>query len=96
MTRVGYSLYLRQGARNYEDSDESDRSQQSEDSQNSQETNSSQERRALINLRSRILDEVEQRQEAQLNALSTKGTEIQKMWPAWKPRTFSFLFTEKS
>ena len=42
MTRVGYNLYLRQGARNYEDSDESDRSQQSEDSQNSQETNSSQ------------------------------------------------------
>ena len=74
MTRVGYDLFLRQGARNYEDSEESDRSQQSEDSQNSQETNSCQERRALINLWSRILDEAEQRQEAQLNALSTKGT----------------------
>ena len=39
MTSADYNLYLQQGARNYEDSEESDLSQQSEDSQNSQETN---------------------------------------------------------
>lgn len=47
--------------------EESDLSQQSEDSQNSQETNSSQKETALLNPWSRILNETEQRHEAQLN-----------------------------
>ena len=58
-----------QSAGNHEDSEESNVSQQSEDSQNSQETNSSQEETTLLNPWSRILDETEQRHEAQLNAL---------------------------
>ena len=68
MTSAGYNLYLQQGTGNYEDSEESDLSHQSGDSQNSQETNSSQEKGALLNPWSRILDETEQCHEAHLNA----------------------------
>ena len=43
--------------------------------QNSQETNSSQEETALLNPQSRILDETDQRHEAQLNALINENVE---------------------
>ena len=43
--------------------------------QNSQETNSSQEETALLNPWSRILDETNQRHEAQLNALINENVE---------------------
>ena len=43
--------------------------------QNSQETNSSQEETALLNPWSRILDETDQRHEAQLNALINENVE---------------------
>ena len=73
MMKGGYNLYLQQGARNYEDSEESYIWQQSEGCQNSQETNSShdQEETVFLNPWSRILNdsEAEQRHEALLNAL---------------------------
>ena len=46
--------------------------------QNSQETNSSQEETALLNPWSRILDETDQRHEAQLNALINENVELVK------------------
>ena len=63
-----------------------------------QETESSQEETENLTPWLRILDETEKRHETQINALINEyeGTEIQKMWPAWKPRTLFFLFTEKS
>ena len=69
MTRTNYTLYLQQGAGNYEDSEESDFSQESEVS--SQGTESSREEEVTENLEpwSRILDEAENRHETQLNAL---------------------------
>ena len=69
MTSTNYTLYLQQGAGNYEDSEESDFSQESEVS--SQGTESSREEEETENLEpwSRILDEAENRHETQLNAL---------------------------
>ena len=58
---------LQQGARNYEDSEESDFSQESEVS--SQGTESSQEETENLAPWLRILDEAEKRHETQLNAL---------------------------
>ena len=68
MTSTNYTLYLQQGAGNYEDSEESDFSQESEVS--SQGTESSQEEETE-NLEpwSRIFDEAEKRHKIQLDAL---------------------------
>ena len=81
-------------------SEESDLSQESSEvCQTSQETDSSQEVTEHLEPWSRIQDEVEKRHEAQLNALinrNTKRTEIRITWLALKPRTLSFLFTEKN
>ena len=67
MTSTNYTLYLQQGAGNYEDSEESDFSQESEVS--SQGTESSQEEETE-NLEpwSRIFDEAENRHKTQLSA----------------------------
>ena len=68
MTSTNYTLYLQQGAGNYEDSEESDFSQESEVS--SQGTESSQEEETE-NLEpwSHIFDEAEKRHKIQLDAL---------------------------
>ena len=69
MTSTNYTLYLHQGAGNYEDGEESDSSQETEVS--SQGTESSREEEETENLEpwSRILEEAENRHETQLNAL---------------------------
>ena len=96
---VGYNESLQQGNRNFDDSEESDLSQESEVSQTSQETDSSQEVTEHLNSWSRIQNEVEKRHEAQLNALINEYEEngdSNNVRLALKPRTLSFLFTEKN
>ena len=61
MTNAGYTLYLQQGAGEYEDSEESEVS--------SQGTESSQEETENLEPWSRIFNEAEKRHETQLNAL---------------------------
>ena len=89
----GYDDYLVQrGNGDLEDSEDS------EDSQSSQETDSSQEVTEHLNPWSHILDEAKNatRPSSMLWSMSTKGTEIRKMWLTLKRRTLSFLSTEKN
>ena len=67
-----------QGNGNFDDSEESDLSQESEVFQTSQETDSSQEEKENLDPWSRIQDEVEKRDEAQLNALINKTKKMGK------------------